>query len=150
MRRPSKKLTIAVAAAGIIAVGGATALAYWTTTGSGSGGAATAGSDTAMTIAQAGAITGLVPGGPAGTLNATVTNSTVTSAQIGDITATPTYPAGCGAANWTITHTTNGPTTVAGNSTSPSVSVATVALIDLPTVDQNACKNATVTFTFAG
>jgi hypothetical protein len=151
MRRFTKKqYLVAGVAAAIIAGTAGSAIAYWSTTGSGSGGAATAGSDTAMTITQSGTITGLTPGSTAAALNVTVANSAVSSQQIGTITATPSYPANCDASNWTVTPTSNGPTTVAGNSSSGVIEVATVALKDLPAVDQNLCKGASVSFTFAG
>ena len=57
---------------GLLAVSG-TALAYWTTTGSGSATKNT-GTSTALTVAQDSTADGMVPGGPAKDVNYTVTN----------------------------------------------------------------------------
>jgi hypothetical protein len=151
MRKLSlSKKTTAIVAAGILTVATAGgAYAYWTSQGSGTG-SATTGTTTALTITQSGTVANLIPGGTAGALDVTASNSATFSQAIGNITATPTYPTGCDASNWTITPVTNGPTTVNASSTSDVIHVATVALIDLPSVNQNACKGASITFAFAG
>ncbi|MCW2648188.1 MAG: hypothetical protein JWP07_4297, partial [Pseudonocardiales bacterium] len=73
MRRPSKKLTIAIAAAGIIAVGGATALAYWTQGGTGTGSGST-GTTTAITVNQTSSVSGMYPGSSPQALSGTFDN----------------------------------------------------------------------------
>jgi hypothetical protein len=149
LSKKSKTIIAGAAIAGLASAGGA--YAYWTTTGHGTGGAATAGNTVvALTIEQSGTVTGLLPGGSAGSLKVKTSNSATYSQSIGDITATPIYPDLCGADNWTITHVSNGPTTVLATDSVDNIEVATVALKDRPSVNQNDCKSATVQFTFAG
>ncbi|MDT4962627.1 MAG: hypothetical protein QOF87_2274, partial [Pseudonocardiales bacterium] len=84
MRRPSKKLTIAVAAVGIIAVGGGTALAFWTQGGTGTGSGST-GTTNGITVNQTSTVSGLYPGSTAQPLSGTFTNPTSGSVNISSV-----------------------------------------------------------------
>ena len=74
MKRFMNKKVAAIGLAAGLALGvGGAAFAYFNTTGAGDG-SATTGSATALVISQvAPAVTGLVPGGPAGTIHLSIT-----------------------------------------------------------------------------
>lgn len=151
----SKKVAAVLGAGAVAVAGSGVAFAYWTTTASGSGTAA-AGTNAAaaplvITQTVAGTPSGLVPGGSAQDVKVTVENTASYSQAVGSISATPTYPAGCGASNWTVTPVSNTGAILAAGATSSAITVATVALNDLGTsVNQNGCKDAVVNFAFAG
>ena len=70
MRRPAKK-SIAIFSAAVLAIAGTgIAFAYWTSTGSGEGTAATGDAVTNLTIVQTSTVTDLRPGGAAQPLTA--------------------------------------------------------------------------------
>lgn len=75
MRFTKKKITAAVAAVTVIALGGGAAYAYWTSSGNGPT-AGTTGTSTAFAVAGLGVTAGLplTPGGPSQTISFTVTN----------------------------------------------------------------------------
>lgn len=83
----NKKVAAIGLAAGLVLGAGGAAFAYFTTTGSGTGSAST-GSATALTITQTNTVTGLVPGGPAGTIDLSVHNGAATAQTVGPITVT--------------------------------------------------------------
>lgn len=90
------KKVVAIAAAGALSLGVAgAAYAYFTSTGSGTGSAAT-GSQTALTIQQTNTVSGLLPGGSAGTVNLKIVNTSGGAENLGvvsvvtDPTASPT------------------------------------------------------------
>jgi hypothetical protein len=155
MRRPSKKLTIAVAAAGIIAVGGATALAYWTNSGSGSG-TATTGTNASITVNQNGfaAADALYPGGPAVPLSGTFNNTNAGAVHVTSVSATSPVTvdaahagAGCLAADYVLGGTAPVNADVAPGSPSGAWSGLTVRLNESG-INQDACKGATITIAY--
>jgi hypothetical protein len=86
MRKLNKK-AVAGIAAGLMLVGGGTAYAYWTTTGSGSGtGSTTAGTADQLGFAQD-ALTPMFPGDDAQDLSVTVTNNSGESAYVTQVKA---------------------------------------------------------------
>ena len=153
MKFTTKKVAVVLGAGAIAVAGSGMAFAYWTTTASGVGtaGAGTNASDAALVITESTTPSGLVPGGAAQPVKVTVNNIASYSQSVGSISATPTYPDACPAANWTVTPQTNTGATLAAHTVSSEITVATVALNDLGTgVNQNGCKTASVSFAFSG
>lgn len=146
MRQMTKKNKIAAAAASValVAIGGGAAYAYWSTTGSGSGSAAASAGTQAVTI-NVTVAEGIAPGSPkAITYTATNPNTSSTPVTLGSPSVS-TSDAGCMPVWFTATAPTE-TTTVAGGATT-ALGGGTLTLDDEPTVDQNACKGATVTVT---
>ena len=87
MRNLSSKKRFALIASTVAAVfvGGGIAVAYWTTTGSGTGTAATGNSST-VTVSST-AITGLYPGGPAVPIVLNVNNPNASAQYIATVVA---------------------------------------------------------------
>jgi hypothetical protein len=155
MRRPSKKLAIAIAAAGIIAVGGGTALAYWTQGGTGTGSGST-GTTTGITVNQTSTVTGLYPGSTAQSLsgnfdnpNSAVSISSVT-AVVSSITGAGTdgtKPA-CTTGDYQIGGTSGANVVPAGGAGVGSWTGLTLQLVNNLTANQDNCKNAVAHVTY--
>lgn len=146
MRKMTKKNKV-LAAAGALALvagGGGAAYAYWTTTGSGSGGAANSTGGGTVTL-HANFDAGLTPG-DSRSVGYTADNSDLnTSTKVGALTATvATDITGCLPEWFSVTANTSN-TTVPKNSTGTSVGSGVLTFNDSATVDQSACKGATVT-----
>jgi hypothetical protein len=149
-----RKIT-AVTVLAFLVVAGA-AFAYWTTTGSGTG-AATTGASSAVSVAQTGTVTGLVPGGAAQAVNFTITNPKTTPQRVATVTVaiasitniTGGTPAtGCTTADFTLVQPTAINTDLAAGATAFVPSGATLAMIDSAS-NQDGCQNVTVNLTFA-
>lgn len=154
-----KKLFIAsIAAVGLM---GGSALAYWTTGGTGPG-LAKAGDAVAVTITQDNTVTGLRPGGPAAPLDFTITNGSIgdpaqyiTDVVItkGAVTKAIGAPAGpCTAADFIVVQPTLIPADIPGGDTAyPSGGTggnsATIRL-DNTTSNQDGCKGAEIALTY--
>jgi hypothetical protein len=158
MRRPSKKLTIAVAAAGIIAVGGATALAYWTTTGSGSGtGATTAGTSNTLTFTQ-NVLTPMYPGDSSQNLTVAVKNTGTESAYVASVKAyVTTDKAGCTGADFLLGGVSAPSTmataaglswTAADLAASGQANATSTIQFNNTAANQDVCKSAVVTINY--
>lgn len=154
MRPITKKSKIAAvaASAALLAASGGAAYAYWSTTGSGSGGAA-AGGTTPITI-NVTVASGVTPGGPAKTITYTATNPNSSSTPVTLINpVVSTSNANCLPGWFTATVPTDATTgqatttTVGGGATAAALGTGTLTMSDLPSVDQNACKGATITVT---
>jgi hypothetical protein len=157
--RNSKKRIAAVAIITLILVGGGGAVtyAYWTAGGTGNG-TATTGSAANVTPVQTSSVTGLAPGSAAQTLSGTFTNSNSVATQVNTVTvsiASVTEAVGaptgytCSAADYTLTGaamTVNALIPV--GSGQGAWSGATIAFKNSTTVLQDACKGATVNFTY--
>jgi hypothetical protein len=154
MRKFNKKSVIAAAALAILAVGGGTAFAYWTTTGSGTG-AATTGTSTSWTVAAAPAQgPALTPGGAPQTVAVTVTNPgtgvqhlTSVSASVANADGSAwTAVADCSAADYTVSFTP--PFTAADVAAGGTASgTATIQMVNSAT-NQDGCKLASVPLYF--
>lgn len=136
MKRFMNKKVAAIGAAVGLTLGlGGAAFAYFNTTGAGDG-SATTGSATALVITQtdaAGEPSGLVPGGPAGTIHLSITNTAATAQTLGAVTVTVT-----GVTSGTLTDPDslgNVPETcvVGMYSTTPSAEVGTIGAGDTAT-----------------
>ena len=145
-----KKLIVGGIAAAVIAAGAGTALAYWTTSGSGTGSAST-GTSHAVTIDQVGTITNLTPGSPAQAVDFKITNPDTTNQFISSVvvsyTVTPATGNTCDADNFTLVqpNAINADLTPGAHTYAPSG--ASLALKNLPT-NQDGCKGATVNLAF--
>ena len=85
----TKKRIAAVVLSGAVLLGtGGIAAAYFSTSGSGAGSAATGNSTGPLAITQVGTVTGLLPGAPAKTINYSVTNTSAGVQFVGPVTVT--------------------------------------------------------------
>ena len=131
----TKKRIAAVVLSGAIILGTAgIAAAYFTASGSGVGSGAT-GSATALTITQTNVVAGLLPGGPAQTIDYSVTNNTAGVQNVGPVTVTVTAvtngslvgPEACATSMYTTTLGT-APGTIAAGGT--KTGTATISMTD--------------------
>jgi hypothetical protein len=146
-----------------VLLGGAVAVAFWTTTGSGTG-AGDVGSDIPVTVSQDSTVSGLVPGGPAAPLDFTVSSTAPGPQQISDVAISVTVdgsPAGCTAADFSITQPSkpsggtplavpaNGSLSFTSAGAGPTGGTgAAIAMVNSGT-NQDACKNVDLTLTYA-
>ena len=153
MNASKKTFAVVASATAAVLVGGGVAVAYWTTTGTGTG-SATAGTTASLVVTQTTATpTGLYPGGPASSLDLSVSNPGTSAVRIFTLTAAPTGTSnepGCLPANFATTPiTVPGAGVLIGPGASVSFPAATTVALQETGVDQNACKNATVTITYS-
>jgi hypothetical protein len=132
-----RRRTAAVGLAGIIAVfvSAATALAFWTTSGSGS---ATASVIEPSVTAVAGTASGLYPGGPPKTVKVTVSNAGPVPYQVTGLTAgVGASPDTCPASALDVIAPTSLPTVT------PSAAATVRVTVSMKTDAPNACQRAT-------
>ncbi|VXC57019.1 hypothetical protein [Arthrobacter sp. 8AJ] len=149
MRKMTKKNKIAAvaASAALVAVGGGAAYAYWSTTGGGNGSAAASQGTSPITI-NVTVAPGVAPGTPKGiTYTATNPNSSSTPVTLAKPVVTTSSDACLPA--WFSATAPTGTTTVLGNADGTALGTGTLTLNDDPAVNQDACKNATITVTVA-
>jgi hypothetical protein len=149
----SKKVLTGAVIVGLVSSGAA--YAYWTNSGSGSG-TATTGTNVAVTVNQTSSITGLYPGQSAQTLAGDFTNPNAGPTYVTAVTATgytidaTHVTAGClsGGGNYTLGGTATVGQDVAAGANKGSWTGLTIAMNNLGT-NQDACKGATLTITYA-
>jgi len=144
-----KRIGVVAGTMAVALVGGGLAVAYWTTTGAGTG-AGTVGTNTAVTVAQTSTVSGLVPGGPSQPLNFTVTNPGAGPQVINNvnITVSTTAP-GCNAADFVVSQPTiPANQSIAGSGGTYSNTTASVSMTNTA-ANQDACKGAALTFNYA-
>jgi hypothetical protein len=146
-----KVLVIGVAAGLTLGIAGA-ALAYWTTSGSGSGTAATASSNGTLALNVSVAGPALTPGGSAAvTITATNSGTTdlyVTTVSFASLSVDSTHAtAGCLATDYSVGTVATTPTNVLAGTTSGTVATATLSMADTA-LNQDACQGATITLNF--
>jgi len=148
-----KRFALIATTTAAVLVGSGVAFAYWTTTGSGNGTAAT-GTSSVVAITQTNTVTGLYPGGPAQTLQLNINNSNVSGQYVGIVTVAvvnttigAVVQAGCTAADFVVTNGTINAVVPAGTVNPYNASGATVKMIDTG-VPQNACKGVTVNLSY--
>lgn len=152
----SKK--VAFATAGVMMLAGTgVAYAYWSAGGSGTG-SATAGSTVALVAKQTSTVTAMGPGDSAQTLSGNFDNAnsgpiyvTSVTASINTVTKAGGAPAGtCAASDFTLANPIMavGAQVPAGTAQG-SWTGATIKFNNSPTVNQDACKGATVTLSYA-
>jgi hypothetical protein len=149
-RRKYRKALVLGAVTSLVIVAGA--IAYWTTTGTGTGSAAT-GTIAGVTVNQTSTPTAMYPGGPAQPLSGDFTNTNSGNAYVTSVTASLASVSG-GAADLakppctTADFQLNDPTAVVGQDIAPgagqgSWSGPSVQLINTG-FNQDNCKNATL------
>ena len=154
MERISRKRAIRGLVAAAVLACAVTAVAFWSTTGSGTGSGATAnpGAQT-VTVNQTSASTGLFPGGSVA-LSGTIDNANSNPVQVATLSATvasvaePHASAGCSAADYSIT---GGPVAVNANipaGGSEPFSGLTLNMANTGS-NQDACKGATVNVSYS-
>ena len=154
MRKNSKRkiaATIAITAI-LVGGGGAAAIAYWSAGGSGTGTAGT-GTSQAINVTQSSTVTGLAPGSAPQTLAGTFTTSNPGKVYVASVTPTITKVAtsagvvipGCTTSDYSLVAATINAEVGAGDAWTG----ATIAFNDKPSTNQDACKNAVVTITYA-
>src|SRR5689334_20627842 len=82
-----RKGVVGLAVLAVVAVAAIGAYAYWTTSGSGDGSAAT-GTTADVTVTQVGTVSALRPGGSAQAVNFKITNPQSTKQYVGSVTVT--------------------------------------------------------------
>ena len=144
---------IATGAALTFIVGGV-AFAYWSTTGSGTGSAAT-GTVVGVTIqATSAPVTGLYPGGPAQNVSGNFDNPNDGSVYIKQVTVAvdPAWSAGttlpCTAADFTVTQPSANNAEIAKGAGVGAWGTATIKMNNLST-NQDSCKSVTVPLVFS-
>jgi hypothetical protein len=161
MNTSKKTFAIVASATAAVLVGGGVAVAYWTTTGNGTG-SATAGTTAALTVTQVGAPSGLFPGGPAqnltinvenaGPSDVTVANVAVTITSVTPDPGNPITSPACTTADFAVTSVGALPASVVVTPGAPGsdlANVGTVRLVNNPSANQDACKGATVNLAYA-
>ena len=153
MRKLSKKAKAAIVGTTIVAVaGGGVAYAYWTTTGSGTGSAATSDGASNLSIVQTSTISGLAPGVAAQTISGTVTNGATNNAYVDTVTvsiASVTGGAGsCDASDYTLLNPVMDVQSDLAPGASANFTGATLAFNNKAT-NQDGCKGATVNLAYA-
>lgn len=164
MRKISKKQTLLTGAVAVVLVGtGTAAYAYWTSQGTGEGTATTASAATALTVQQTSTVTGMYPGDSSQPLVVKVTNPGPNKAQVAGVRAVVTVakaegaPAGtCDPSDYQVNDTqlaSDGqvdlnwtPTEL--ESAAFATSANSVHFYDKTSANQDACKGATVTFSY--
>ena len=153
MRNTSKRiLAVGLPLALVVATG--SAIAYWTSNGSGSGTASTADPASSLTVSQVSAPTTMAPGVAPGAVTVSVTNSGTTSVAVSQVVAsiasvTPKPGESCSASDYVLsgaTMTTGAAELAAGAST--TFSGATLGFNNSSTVNQDGCKGATVNLSY--
>ena len=139
------KITVSLAAFFLLA-GGGIAYAYWTTTGTGSGATPAATSSGTVTIA-ASFTSGIVPGGTRA-VTYTAANPGTSKLMVKDIShLVTTSDVGCLPAWFTIPPVNSNTVVPAGATAQALTGSGTLTFVDSATVNQDACKGATITLT---
>ena len=154
-----------VAGAAVVALGigvSGAAFAFWSSTGSGSGTASTTAGSSDLTYQQNETLTAMYPGDAAQPFTVTVTNNSLTQNEnVANVEMyITTNKAGCTGddflLNGSAAHSTAATadalswtsTELAANGGNATTSGDTIQFNDKPSVDQNACKSATVTLNY--
>lgn len=138
----------------LVAVTGVS-VAFWTSSGSGTGTASTQSGVASLTVAQASAPTNLAPGVAAGAVSATVTNpaGSTSNVQVSQVVVTYTVAPLTGQSCTTADYTLTGGTMTAGAAdlkpgASTTFTGATLGF-NSTAANQDGCKGATVNLSYA-
>jgi hypothetical protein len=153
--RNKKKIGAAVAAGALVVGGAGVAFAYWSTSGSGAGSAATSAGAADLTVAQTSTISNMYPGDSAQAISGTVTNNAANSAyvtqvvaSIAGVTQAASATGTCDASDYTLANATMPVAKdIAAGATAP-FSGATIKFNNKAT-NQDGCKGATVNLAYA-
>ncbi len=149
MRRFNKRGLAAFGIGVLVIAGAGASFAYWTQSGGGSG-SATTGTTGTVTVNQTSTVTGLYPGGPAGSLSGNFTNTSPGPVTISSVTGTvrafsvpgDTTKPPCTQADYVIGGTAPGSVVPSGTNVG-SWSGLTVGLLNTA-ANQDNCKNVVV------
>jgi hypothetical protein len=146
--RFSKKALIATGTGAVVAMAiGGLALAYWTTTGSGTGSANNASANGSIVL-HAGFAAGLTPGASE-PVSFTADNAGTSSLQVGTVTSVvSTSDPLCLPADFTVPPALENQTIAAGQSGVALTNGSTITFADTA-VNQDHCKGATITLTLS-
>ena len=147
-----RRVVLAAIVAVVLAIASGVAYAYWTASGSGTGSAAAAASTSNVVVNQTALAAGALYPGAAIPLSGTFDNLlNPGSVYIGSVTASVTSvaPTTCLKAWFTITGTSTTPGEIAHGSAVGTWSGLTLNMPLAPTLDQNICKSAVLTITYA-
>lgn len=155
MRKNRSKTKVAVLASALVVIAGGAAFAYWTAGGSGTGTAGT-GTNAAVTVVQTSSVADMYPGEGTRALSGNFNNPNPGNSYVTAVTATgytidaTHVTAGCTVAqgNYTLGGTSNTPGDIPTGSAQGAWSGLTIQMNNLGT-NQDACKGATVTITYA-
>jgi hypothetical protein len=148
MRKFSKK-TIAVATV-LVLVGTGVAYAYWTNNGSGTGTAQT-GTNAGVTVKQTSTVSDLGPSGPAQPLSGNFDNGNDGPVYVAAVSATVTGTdkSGCGPTDYTIAGTAPVNAEIPAGQGVGSWSGLTIQFNNKPATNQDACKGASISISYA-
>jgi hypothetical protein len=144
MKLVSRKKKYVGSLAMVVVLGGGVAFGFWTAGGAGNG-TATTGTSATVVINQTSSITAMGPGVAAQPLSGTFTTSA--PAYVTQVTATVsgTSNSGCTATDFTVVQPT---ATNAQVTTGSTWGGGSIAFNNSATVNQDACKDATVNITY--
>ena len=151
--RLTRKSKLILAGIATIAITGGSAIAYWTTGGTGTG-SATVGTSTAVAVTQVGVITALIPGAGSQPIDFKINNPRATAQYVTAVAISISVPAGgdalkpdCTTADFALVQPAAINSDLAFGDTTFAPSGASLALKNTG-FNQDNCKNATVTITF--
>ena len=153
MNFTKKRIAVVSSFAGLTLATGGVALAYWSSTGTGSGTASTTAGTNDLTI-NSDSASGLVPGGQQ-TLALHIANPNLTTNEhfntvsvvisVSNAYDVSTNPTGCKAGDFSVTGLPSNETVLAGATNAYSPVVHFANSLD----DQNGCKSQTVSFAYS-
>lgn len=155
-KRSTKKTSITAGLVLALVAGGGAAFAYWTTTGTGSGTAA-AGTNVAITVVQTSTPSNVNPGAAAQVLSGNFNNTntgpvyvTSVTASIASVTKASDAPAAgtCTAADYVLTGATMAVGRQIPAGTAQGTWTGATIAFNNTAASQDACKNATITFSY--
>ncbi len=152
-----RKRKVAIVAAALVGAASVGAFAFWSSTGAGTGSAAT-GDVAAITVVQTSTVSGLAPGLAAETLSGNFDNPnsgpvyiTSVTASIDSVTKAGGAPAGtCDATDYTLSNAVMAVGAEVPSGTAQGAwTGATIAFNNKAGVNQDACKGATVNLAYS-
>lgn len=149
----TKRTVVATAAAFLLVGGGTAAFAFWSTSGSGAGTAATSAGAANLLVTQTAAPTNLAPGVAPGGISVDVKNQAANDVVVNQVVVSIASVTGglgaCSAADYTLAGATmtNGAGSLAAGAT-VAFSGATLGFNSDPLNSQDGCKGATVNLAY--
>ena len=154
-RKPNRKKKVVAMTLALMGISGV-AFAYWTTSGAGDGGASAAATVSDVTVVQTSTVAGLAPGSGAHALSGTFNNPNTGPVMVGTLTATvDTVTKAVGAATGDCDaddFTVSAPAVLnveADPDDTTTWSGLTISFNNKAGVNQDACKDATVTLAYS-
>ena len=146
MKLTKKKIIVAGALVGALALGG-TAIAYWTTTGAGTGSGTVAASNGTLTLSATFPNAALYPGGSQ-VVSFKATNGNATDLRLNTIhtVVTTSDPTNC-LASWFSVADVSANQTIPAGATALAVTSTGIIAFANDAANQDACKSATLTLT---